>query len=105
MDKTFVGVREDGTTYLSGVRREYPVSGDSLVLFGWKAKSRLLDRATKVFVESPELVSRAAAALGIETGPGMEYDSWAVAGQVHAVLPGGVPAFVASGGAEYPKAA
>lgn len=105
MDKTIVGVREDGTTYLKGVRREFPVNGDTLVLHGWKAKSRLMDRATKIFVDSPELVSRAAALLGIETGPGMEYDSWDIAGQVHAVLPGGVPAFVATGGTEHPKAA
>ncbi|MGK3708558.1 hypothetical protein [Arthrobacter sp. IK3] len=95
MDKTMVRQREDGTTYLEGYAPEYPVNGDALVLFGWKAKGKLLDRATKIFVESSDMVSRARKELGISEDD-RSADAWAVAGQVHAVLPGGIPAFVAA---------
>ncbi|MCC3292525.1 hypothetical protein [Arthrobacter sp. zg-Y1110] len=105
MDKTLVRQREDGTTYLQGCDAEYPVNGDKLVLIGWKAKSRLMDRATKIFIDSPELVARAKAELGITEEDGREADRWEIAGRVHAMIPGGIPGFVTAGTVETRQAA
>lgn len=94
MTKATINVSADAAPTVRGYAAEFPINGDVLVLSGWKAKAKLVDRATDAFIKSEKLAEQAANYFGIpQDGPFP--DPWELAQRVHAEYPGGLPRFVA----------
>lgn len=93
MTKATINVNPDGAPSVRGYAAEFPINGDVLVLSGWKAKAKLMDRATDAFINSEELAEQAAQYFGIPKGD-PKYGPWELAQKVHAEYPGGLPRFV-----------